>query len=413
MTDVSTLHSPTDAPLRDARGAPPSTPPTPTPPGGGARGDLPDLPPLVGRRRRRRHRRPARHHRAAALPARRSASTPSGSRPSTPPAGRRRLRRRRLPRHRPALRHPRRRRRDGRARPTSSASRSSSTSSPTTPPTSTSGSRPRWPPAPGSPERARYIFRDGKGEHGELPPNNWHSRLRRRRLDPHHRGRRHPRPVVPAPVRHQAARLRLGQPRGAAPSSRTILRFWLDRGIDGFRVDVAHGLVKEQGLPDWATRSCTLLDGERRSPAPAQAPRCGTRTASTRSTARWRTGSLDDVRHDRPTASCAPRRGSRPQERAVALRAPATRCTRRSTSTSCRRRGWRRRPARGHRVLAARPPTPSAPRRTWVLSNHDVVRHASRLGLPVGTPPAQRHRRRRPAARPRRSACGAPAPRPR
>ncbi|MGU7837814.1 alpha-amylase family glycosyl hydrolase, partial [Escherichia coli] len=27
--------------------------------------------------------------------------------------------------------------------------------------------------APGSPERARYIFRDGKGENGELPPNNW------------------------------------------------------------------------------------------------------------------------------------------------------------------------------------------------------------------------------------------------
>ncbi|MGK0583935.1 alpha-amylase family glycosyl hydrolase, partial [Proteus mirabilis] len=29
--------------------------------------------------------------------------------------------------------------------------------------------------APGSPERARYIFRDGKGENGELPPNNWES----------------------------------------------------------------------------------------------------------------------------------------------------------------------------------------------------------------------------------------------
>ena len=28
---------------------------------------------------------------------------------------------------------------------------------------------------PGSRERARYLFRDGKGEHGELPPNNWKS----------------------------------------------------------------------------------------------------------------------------------------------------------------------------------------------------------------------------------------------
>ncbi len=29
-----------------------------------------------------------------------------------------------------------------------------------------------------------------------------------------------------------------------------ILRFWLARGVDGFRVDVAHGLIKEEGLPD-------------------------------------------------------------------------------------------------------------------------------------------------------------------
>ena len=27
----------------------------------------------------------------------------------------------------------------------------------------------------GSPERARYIFRDGRGEHGELPPTNWNA----------------------------------------------------------------------------------------------------------------------------------------------------------------------------------------------------------------------------------------------
>src|SRR5690606_21556887 len=30
-----------------------------------------------------------------------------------------------------------------------------------------------------------------------------------------------------------------------------VLRFWLDRGVDGFRVDVAHGMVKAPGLPDW------------------------------------------------------------------------------------------------------------------------------------------------------------------
>ncbi|MFB9470414.1 glycoside hydrolase family 13 protein [Nonomuraea salmonea] len=31
---------------------------------------------------------------------------------------------------------------------------------------------------------------------------------------------------------------------------RDILRFWLDRGVDGFRIDVAHGMIKAAGLPD-------------------------------------------------------------------------------------------------------------------------------------------------------------------
>ena len=34
----------------------------------------------------------------------------------------------------------------------------------------------------------------------------------------------------------------------------SVLRFWLDRGVDGFRVDVAHGLVKEDGLRDQTRR---------------------------------------------------------------------------------------------------------------------------------------------------------------
>ena len=29
-----------------------------------------------------------------------------------------------------------------------------------------------------------------------------------------------------------------------------VLKFWLDRGVDGFRVDVAHGLFKEESLRD-------------------------------------------------------------------------------------------------------------------------------------------------------------------
>jgi len=39
-----------------------------------------------------------------------------------------------------------------------------------------------------------------------------------------------------------------------------VLRFWLKRGVDGFRVDVAHGLVKAKGLPD-TKQKVAMLDG--------------------------------------------------------------------------------------------------------------------------------------------------------
>nr|WP_271177143.1 glycoside hydrolase family 13 protein [Leifsonia poae] len=103
---------------------------------------------------------------------------------------------------------------------------------------------------PGSPERERYLFRDGKGPDGSLPPNNWES------------------------IFGGAAWSRVTEPDGTPgqwylhlfdssqpdlnwnnpwvwEQFRGILRFWLDRGVDGFRVDVAHGMVKEDGLPDY------------------------------------------------------------------------------------------------------------------------------------------------------------------
>ena len=102
---------------------------------------------------------------------------------------------------------------------------------------------------PGSPLRARYHFRPGRGADGELPPNNWES-------------------IFGGP-----AWTRVTEPDGTpgewylhlfAPEQpdfnwdhpavgdefRSILRFWLDLGVDGFRIDVAHGLVKPPGLPD-------------------------------------------------------------------------------------------------------------------------------------------------------------------
>ena len=61
----------------------------------------------------------------------------------------------------------------GRARPRARVCACSSTSCPTTPPASTRGSRRRSPPRRAVAERARYVFREGRGENGDEPPNNW------------------------------------------------------------------------------------------------------------------------------------------------------------------------------------------------------------------------------------------------
>jgi alpha-glucosidase len=98
--------------------------------------------------------------------------------------------------------------------------------------------------APGSPERDRYLFRPGKGPDGSEPPNNWLSAF-----------------GGPAWTRVPDGEwylhmfdtsqpdLNWRNPEIPADFEKT-LRFWLDRGVDGFRVDVAHALFKKEGLPD-------------------------------------------------------------------------------------------------------------------------------------------------------------------
>jgi alpha-glucosidase len=102
---------------------------------------------------------------------------------------------------------------------------------------------------PGSPERAFYHFKDGLGENGELPPNNWVSMF-----------------GGPAWTRVTENDGKPGQwfvhlfdssqPdfNWANPEVQlefeNILMFWLDRGVDGFRVDQPHAMAKAEGLPD-------------------------------------------------------------------------------------------------------------------------------------------------------------------
>jgi alpha-glucosidase len=103
--------------------------------------------------------------------------------------------------------------------------------------------------APGSVERQRFWFRPGRGPDGSEPPNNWKSRF-----------------GGPAWTRVTEADGTPGEWYLHLYSSRQpdfnwdnqdiraefedVLRFWFDRGVDGFRVDVADGLVKDPALPD-------------------------------------------------------------------------------------------------------------------------------------------------------------------
>ncbi|WP_414636236.1 glycoside hydrolase family 13 protein [Actinophytocola sp.] len=96
--------------------------------------------------------------------------------------------------------------------------------------------------APGSPERDRYLFRPGA-----QPPNDWRSVFggpawSRAPGDPHGEWYLHLFDVAQPDLNWANPEVRA--------EFLDILRFWLDLGIDGFRIDVAHGLVKQAGLPD-------------------------------------------------------------------------------------------------------------------------------------------------------------------
>ncbi len=98
--------------------------------------------------------------------------------------------------------------------------------------------------APGSKERSYYHFKDGRGENGELPPNNWQSMF-----------------GGPAWTRVDDGQWYVHLFDSSQPDLNwenpvvreefeNILRFWLDRGVDGFRVDQPHAMAKAEGLPD-------------------------------------------------------------------------------------------------------------------------------------------------------------------
>lgn len=111
---------------------------------------------------------------------------------------------------------------------------------------------------PGSRARELYIFRDGRGPDGSRPPNNWVSVFG---------GPAWTRITEPdgSPGQWYLHLFDAGQPdlnwdnpEVFADFEKT-LRFWLDRGVDGFRIDVSHGMAKPPGLPDMPATDIRLL----------------------------------------------------------------------------------------------------------------------------------------------------------
>ncbi|MBH1933492.1 glycoside hydrolase family 13 protein [Streptomyces sp. AV19] len=108
---------------------------------------------------------------------------------------------------------------------------------------------------PGDEARARYHFRPGRGTHGELPPNDWESVFGGPAWTRADDGEWYLHLFAP-----EQPDLNWENPEVAAEFE-SILRFWLDLGVDGFRIDVAHGMVKAPGLPDIGRKEQAKLIG--------------------------------------------------------------------------------------------------------------------------------------------------------
>jgi alpha-glucosidase len=222
---------------------------------------------------------------------------------------------------------------------------------------------------PGSPARDRYVFRDGRGPDGEAPPNDWPSvfggpawtRLADGQWYLHLFDTAQP----DLNWRHPEVRAEFED----------VLRYWLELGVDGFRVDVAHGLAKAEGLPDWDLPYTPTVRTEADGSRPPM----------------WDQDEVHEVyRAWRAITDSYP--GQRvlvaealvsPPERLARYVAPGQ--MHQAFNFEYLQAPWNA--TRLRQVVAtslAAAGAVGAPT-TWVLSNHDVVRHATRFAYPSTT----------------------------
>lgn len=228
----------------------------------------------------------------------------------------------------------------------------------------------------GSDERALYLFRDGRGPDGDEPPNNWASLFG---------GGAWTRTTNPdgTPGQWYLHLFDISQPdwdwdnEAVREEFDSVLRFWFDRGIDGFRVDVADALVKDAALPDVPVHPTTGLGTNEKDPGAPQ----------------WDVAGLDEVqRRWRRVADAYAETplGGRvfvaeaylgPIERLVQYVAPGRLHT--TFNFDALLSAWT--PASQRLVIDATIPAHAAvgAPTTWVLGNHDNTRVATRYGKSV------------------------------
>lgn len=215
--------------------------------------------------------------------------------------------------------------------------------------------------APGSPERNRYHFADGSGPDGSLPPNNWTSFF-----------------GGPAWTRLDDGQWYLHLFDTSQPDLNweldevraefeDVLRFWFDRGIDGFRVDVAHALRKAPGLPD------VEPPFRNSDPGPGNHPYLD-RDEVHEVIRGWRR--VADAYDDRMLVAEA---SVHPERLPDYLRSDEYHQAFNFEFLEVGWRGWRQRDTIPRAVERA---TAVGSTPTWTLSNHDQVRHATRFALP-------------------------------
>ena len=230
---------------------------------------------------------------------------------------------------------------------------------------------------PGSPERDRYMFREGRGENGEEPPNNWKSLFG---------GRAWTRVPDGQWYLHlfdsSQPDLNWENPE-VWEEFRAILRFWLDRGADGFRVDVAHGMIKAPGLPDW-DEQVHMVEGTDAQGAQDE-PDGPSKTMDTGPY--FDQDGVHEIYRDWHTVL-----QQYPGDRMLVVEAwvgPAERLARYVRPDEAQQAfnfdflvaGWHRDRMRDTIEISLRANAAVGAPSTWVLSNHDTVRHASRYGL--------------------------------